>query len=65
MSHTELVWSFLNHSCQQKHRDTKQQRHRHMGSLMSIALTSSLAEDGDVLFQGILVPGVCPLVASF
>ena len=41
-------------------------QHRHMASLMkSIALTSSLAEDGDVLFQAVLVPGVCPLIAPF
>lgn len=43
----------------------KQHWHRHMGSLMkSIALTSSLAKDGDVL-QAALVPGVCPLIAPF
>lgn len=33
--------------------------------MKSIALTSSLAEDGDVLFQAVLVPGVCPLIAPF
>lgn len=33
--------------------------------MKSIALTSSLAEDGDVLFQTVLVPGVCPLIAPF
>lgn len=44
----------------------KQHWHRHMGSLRkSIALTSSLAEDGAVLFQAVLAPGVCPLIVPF
>lgn len=37
-----------------------------MGSLMkNIAVTSSLAEAGDVFFQAVLVPEVCSLIVHF
>lgn len=41
-------------------------QHRHMGSLMkSITPNCSSAKDGDVLFQVVLVPGVCCLIVPF